>query len=154
MKSIKFLLVLLLSAGFMTGCFEKEDKTYQGPVVVEFAPAPGSSNSYVRTVNVPATGSATIAVPVQLVGPHQGSDTQVTYTVGGTATAGLFSIAGSGTTTIPANSSTGNINVVVDAAGWASIASAQTRTVVLTLTGGTFQPNEKYKVYTLTLRKP
>lgn len=152
MKSIKFLLVLLLSAGFMTGCFEQEDKTYQGPVVVEFAPAPGSSNSYVRTVNVPASGSGTVAIPVQLVGPHQGSDTQVTFTVGGTATAGLFSIAGT-STTIPANSSTGNINVVVDAAGWAAIAAGQTRTVVLTLTGGTFQPNEKYKVFTLTLRK-
>jgi len=153
MKSIKFLLVLLLSAGFMTGCFEQEDKTYQGPVVVEFAPAPGSSNSYVRTVNIPTSGTATIPVPIQLVGPHQGSDTQVTFTVGGTATAGLFSISGT-TATIPANSSTGNINVVVDAAGWASLASAQTRTVVLTLTGGTFQPSEKYKVFTLTLRKP
>ncbi len=152
MKSIKFLLVLLLSAGFMTGCFEDVDKTYQGPVVVEFKSAPGSSNSYVRTVAVPATGTATVPVVVQLVGPHQGSDTQVNFSVGGTATAGQFSISGT-TVTIPANSSSGTINVVVDAAGWAALAAGTTRTVVLTLTGGTYQPNENYKTFTLTLRK-
>lgn len=152
MKSIKFLLVLLLSAGFMTGCFEDVDKTYQGPNVVEFKPAPGSSNSYVRTVTVPATGTATVDIPVQLVGPHQGSNTDVTFTVGGTAVAGQFSISGT-TTTIPANSSVGVISVVVNSAGFASLATGTTRTVVLELTGGTFQPNENYKTFTLTLRK-
>lgn len=153
MKSIKFLLVLLLSAGFMTGCFEDVDKTYQGPVVVEFTPV-FNTGAVARTVTIPATGSTTVPLQVQLVGPHQGSDTSVSFEVAGTATAGsMFTIAGT-TTTIPAGNSFGPINVEVNSAGFAALASGQTRTVVVTIVGGTFQPSENYKTFTLTLRKP
>jgi hypothetical protein len=153
MKSIKFLLVLLLSAGFVTGCFDEADKTYQGPNLVEFSPVKPSSNAYAQTVTVPASGSVTIPVSVQLVGPHQTSDTDVTFTVSGTASSGsMFTIAGT-STKIPAGTSFGTINVVANSAGFASLAAGTTRTVVIELTGGTFAANPNYKTFTLTLRK-
>ena len=152
MKSIKFLLVLLLSAGFMTGCFEEADKTYQGPVVVEFKPAPGSSNAYVRVVNVNSTTNTTIPVTLQLVGPHQSSNADVTFAVSGTATAAMFNISGT-TATIPSGSSSGVINVNITGAGMASLATGQTRDIVLTLTGGTFPLNEMYKTFTVRLTR-
>jgi hypothetical protein len=152
MKSIKFLLVLLLSAGFMTGCWEEVDKTYQGPVVVEFKSAPGSSNSYVRIVDVRSTTNSTVPVIVQLVGPHQSTNADVNFSVEGTATAAMFNISGT-TTQIPAGSSTGTINVNITGAGVASLATGQTRDIVLTLTGGTFGLNENYKTFTVRLRR-
>jgi hypothetical protein len=152
MKSIKFLLVLLLSAGFMTGCWEDVDKTYQGPIVVEFKPAPGSSNSYVRVVQVNSTTSTTIPVTVQLVGPHQASNADVNFAVSGTATAAMFNISGT-STTIPSGSSSGVINVNITGAGVASLATGQTRDIVLTLTGGTFPLNEMYKTFTVRLSR-
>ena len=152
MKSIKFLLVLLLSAGFMTGCFEDVDKTYQGPSVVEFKPAPGSSNSYVRVVNVNSTTSTTIPVTVQLVGPHQSSNVDVNFAVSGTATAAMFNIGGT-TASIPSGSSSGVINVNITGAGVAALATGQSRDIVLTLTGGSLPLNENYKTFTVRLTR-
>lgn len=155
MKSIKLLALFLLAAGLTFGCLgEDEDNTYQGPTLVEFAPVPPSANAYASTVTFGASETAAREVPIkiQMVGPHQSTDTQVTFEVLSTSTA----VAGthytlSGTSaTIPAGSSIGTI--VVNALG-AGLSSGQTRTVVLRLTGGTFQPNENYKTYTLTLRK-
>lgn len=152
MKSIKFLLVLLLSAGFMTGCFEDVDKTYTGPSVVEFGPAPGSSNSYIRVVNVNSTTATTIPVNVQLVGPHQSTAVDVNFSVAGTATAAMFNISGT-STQIPAGSSVGTINVNITGAGVASLETGQSRDIVLTLTGGSLPLNENYKTYTVRLTR-
>jgi hypothetical protein len=153
MKSIKFLLVLLLSAGFMTGCFEDVDKTYQGPSVVEFKPAPGSSNSYIRVVNVNSTSAnSTIPVTIQLVGPHQASNVDVNFAVSGTATAAMFNIGGT-TASIPSGSSSGVINVNVTPAAVAALATGQSRDIVLTLTGGSLPLNEMYKTFTVRLTR-
>lgn len=150
MKAFKFLFVLLLSAGFLTGCFEDKDTSYQGPTLVAFSPRLGTANTYTQPVTVPATGNSNIVVKVHLVGPHQSSDTTVNFEVSGTATSGSqYTISGN-STTIPANSSFGDINITALGAG---LTPGQSRTIVLTLTGGTFAVSENYKTYTITLTK-
>ncbi len=156
MKTLKLLLVLLLSSGFISGCFEDEDHRYDGPVVIEFAPTPGTSGgngAKVRTVTIPAAnnGTVNVAVKVQLVGPWQSSDANVPFEVSGTAVRGTNYEINGNAVTIPANSSSADINIAVNGG---SLTPGQSRTIILTLTnGGTFAPSENYKTYTVTIAK-
>lgn len=150
MKSLKFLFVLLLTSSFLSGCFETEMKVYDGPVVIEFAPRPGSANNYVHAVNVNTMSS--VLVRTQLVGPHQKSEATVQFELGGTAVQGEhYTISHSGSVNIPAGSSFGDITITPNRD---ALAPGTSRTVTFAITGGTFPASERYKTYQVTLQRP
>jgi hypothetical protein len=99
-------LALFLVGGLvLTGCFEDNMVTYDGPPQVEFKPT---------TATITGTSGATFNMPVQLIGPHQASDVTLQVEVvaeATTATGTNYTIPSS--VTIPAGSSFGSIPVTV-----------------------------------------
>jgi hypothetical protein len=121
------------------------DNIYEGPDVVEFVPITASVKK--GTVATPGTATAT----VQLVGHQKSTPTEISYTITGTGVSSTdYTIAGTaGKVSIPANSSSANIVITAIPANIPS----GTRTVILTITGGTNDVgiSANYKVYTLTI---
>ena len=135
--------LFLLSLIFVS-C-EEDRIIYDGPTVVEFAPATASIKK--GTTATPGTYSAKI----QLVGPQRDTDLVLDYAVDPASTAATdqYTIEGtSGKVTIPAKSSFGyvKVNAVPD-----NIPSG-TRTIVLLLQGNAeVRASENYKKFTLTI---
>lgn len=162
MKKIKiFLFVLLASAGLFS-CVKNEEVTFNG-AVVEFDATTWNANAvgvnYPILTRVPPFGRAvntsvdatltkargTIKIRINLVGPQRSTPTEVTYqVVQGTVTtavAGTHYTALPGKVTIPANSSFGDIDLVLLNNPATTPASVD---LVLEITGGqnvTVNPN-------------
>lgn len=126
----------------LSGCFEANDNTYNGPNLVEFAPT---------SQNVTVAGNpVTVDIKVQLVREQRPNPTTVTYSIDPAST-GIegtdYSFTETrGTLTIPANSSFGYIKLTLNR-------PAANKTVVFELTGGDLDPNENYKRFTLGIRR-
>ena len=141
MKSIKlYILPALLFCAVLLAC-EEQDNSYQGPPVVEFQRSiTGVSAAY-------AAGSGVVidTAIVQLVGPHQTADVNLTFVIEETSTAvegTHFNLLSPGTFTLSAGSSFGYIRfeVLTDNAS-----SGEEVTIDFTLTGGDLGVSENYK---------
>lgn len=148
MKNIKHILPLLLVSVLFTGClndlFEQNDNTFQG-TQVEFSPLTGA-------IAEPRTGVAPVVrnVNVNLIGAQRDSDTPISFTVAGTADAGVhYNILTPSPIVLPANSSSVNVQVqVIDS----PLANNVTQTVVLELqSGDVAEAAENLKTFTLTI---
>ena len=163
MKRIKSYLIFLVSLAGLSGCVKNEFPSVKGSFV-EFDATTWNANAAGQTypilTRVPAFGravntsdplltknSGTIKIRVNLVGPHRSTDTQISYSVDAAATtavAGTHYTALPGTVTIPANSSFGEINLVLLNTATPPPTSVD---LVLMLTGGDgdVKANENYK---------
>lgn len=143
LKNALVLLMLVGATGLLTGCFEDEDNTYQGPLQVEFKPV-------TRTVN---NGAGLQELRVQLIGPQQSQPITVSVSAdeSSTAQAGVhYNLVDNGQVTIPANSSFGAARVDV-------LGAPTGGKLVLTLSGDDQMgviAAENYKQFTLTIRAP
>lgn len=144
MKNIKFTWIAILLLVGLAAC-EEDRIIYDGPTVVEFAPATAT----VKKGSDAAPGA--FSAKVQLVGPQQGSDIVLDYIVdpSGTAAADQYIIEGTaGKVTIPANSNHGFIRIKAVP----SKLSEGTKTVVLVLKGNqAVPPSENYKKFALSI---
>jgi hypothetical protein len=147
-KRSKIILLFGVIASTVFASCEAELQTYDGPTVVEFAPATASIKK--GTTAAPGTYTA----KVNLVGPQQGSDIVIDYEVDATATtaaaANSYAIEGTaGKITIPANTSFGYVKLNVVPANFPTTGS---KTVKLVLKGNAAVPaSENYKTFTLTI---
>ena len=140
MKIFNKILVLLLAIGF-TACGENTSVSYDGPSLVEFPLAETTVDE----------GAGATTIRTQLVGPHEATDLNVTFEVdeASTAVAGThYTLTTNGSFTIPANSSFGDIELTI-ADG--TLASDESVTLIINLTGGDLIPSENYKTHTLTI---
>ena len=140
---ILFIAVLSVSS---ISCMKNRDNIYTGADVIEFVPITASVKK--GTAVTPGSTKAT----VQLVGKQKTVDTEVNYTLTGTAVIGTdYTVAGttSGKVLIPANTSAADIVITVVPAG----IPTGTKTVILTLTGAGngVGLSANYTVYTLTI---
>lgn len=141
MKNTFWMICLLALVG-LSGCFEANDNTYNGPNLVEFTTA---------SQNVTVSGNpVALEIRVQLVREQRDTPTTVTYVIDPASTG----IEGTdyvfaetkGTLTIPANSSFGFLKLTLNR-------PAANKTVVFELTGGDLEPNTNYKRFTLGIRR-
>lgn len=144
MKNLKYTWIAFLLLLGVGGC-EEERIIYDGPTVVEFAPATASVKKGMEAA------PGTFTAKVQLVGPQQPSDIILDYVVdpSGTATADQYLIEGTaGKVVIPAKSSHGFIKI----AAVPSKIPQGSKTVVLILKGNpAIAPSANYKKFTLTI---
>lgn len=99
MKYIKYLFLFTVITAF-TACFPDNDKSFNGPTVLEFKPI-------LKTVKVSAAAGAADAL-VQLVGPQQNAAITIPYTIDPTSTAVAgthYTIAKAGSFDLAANKS-------------------------------------------------
>ncbi|TAE31790.1 MAG: hypothetical protein EAZ91_06660 [Cytophagales bacterium] len=148
----------------LTGCFENPSWVYEGAPVVElkndragFATQPTNNVANTIRARTVRQGILRDSILVQLVGPHQPTQTDVSYTINTTSTAvegTNFSVIGTkGQVTIPANSSFGFIKFQFLPGIPASAPATQTVTLAITLTGNSaILPSENYKTFTYTIR--
>ena len=118
-------------------------KVYDGPDVVGFFPLE-------QTLSASSTSGTT--VEVQLIGEQKTSDLSISYGVHSstTATSGTHYTVSGSSVTIPANSSTADINVGI-APG--DLAAGQEVKLVLELQGGSgVEPSENLKLATIYIR--
>ncbi len=135
--------VVLVFGGMMISC-EEQDNRYQGPPVVEFQ----RSITGVSTDYTVGDGAVVDTAVVQLVGPHQTSDMNLTFAVENTSTAvegTHYNLLTTGTFVLPAGSSFGYIRfeVLTDNA-----AAGESFSIDFTLTGGDLGVSENYKTLT------
>lgn len=145
---IKLFIVSLLVL-IAIGCDDEfNDKTYKGPVLVEFAEGEnGSSGVYL------GDGGQVIqdAIRTQLVGPHQGSDITMQFEIdpGSTGIAGVhYNLITTGQFVIAAGSSIGEIQfeVITD-----NFVVGEVFTLVINITGGDVPVSENLKSITHTM---
>lgn len=135
----KFILLALCT--LLVSCAEDVSVSYSGPSVVEFPLA--ASNV--------AEGAGEISVSTQLVGPQESSPLSINFQVDDNSTAvegTHYSLVSDGSFEIPASSSFGEI--VVDVAD-GTLNAGEEVTLILTLTGGDYEPSENYKTHTMTI---
>jgi hypothetical protein len=159
MKRLLKISVLALLVLPAVGCedvlFDDPDHVYNGPPQVEFAPVLPAGN-YTRTITFTATSTTnqTTTVRVNYIAATPSADVggQITRVSTSTAVEGThYRFTGGNTYTIKAGSNFVDVPIEVLAAGFASGASV---TLVLELAPGTgFEVAEKYKRFTLTLRR-
>jgi hypothetical protein len=148
-------LMVLPTVGCEDILFDDPEHVYNGPPVVEFAPVLPAGN-YTRPVTLArsATADTTITVRVNYVAAAPASNVsgEITRVSTSTAVEGTHYRFTSGSQyTIQAGSNFVDVPIEVLAAG---LAAAQTVTLVLELAPGNgFQVSEKYKRFTLTLRR-
>lgn len=144
MKYIKYLFLFAVIVGF-TACFPDNDKKFDGPTVLEFKPI-------LRTVKVSAPAGSADAL-IQLVGIQQGAAIAVPYTIDPTSTAVSgqhYTIAGSGSVSIPANSSSVTIPIAITP-GSVTAAAGVKLIINLGEAAGGIKPNPNFNKYTLTI---
>lgn len=135
----------------LSGCFDTFAEPYDGPPLVEFAQVGGQ---YSATVNQTA---GTVQLPVNLIGPQQGSPITINVRVdeASTAVEGThYSFPDGAQVTIPANSNTGFLNIDIINGGLPAEATA-TGTLIMELEGsadGSIQGAENLDDFTLTIR--
>lgn len=135
--------------------FENPDHVYTGPPVVEFAPVLPAGN-YTRTITFTRTATAnqTTNVRVNYVSASPGANVtgDITRVSTSTAVEGThYRFTGGTTYTIQAGANSVDIPIEVLATGFTP---GQSTTLVLELTPGTgYGVSEKYKRFTLTLRR-
>ena len=148
-------LIALTSTGCEDVLFDDPEHEFNGPPMVEFAPVLPAGN-YTRTITFTrtATTDQTATLRVNYIGEAPAADVTGTVTRAGTSTAVQgthYQITGGGSYTIGAGTNFVDIPVQVLNAG---LQPGQTVTLVLELVPGTgFQVSEKYKRFTLTLRR-
>jgi hypothetical protein len=169
----------LLSIAFaiaLAGCFEDINKVYDGPLQVEFAQyhQPGalatSNIQYHSTFtfphNAPETATASVALKLQMIGPHQSNDTFIalgvaetrpTAATGRPATTTAvegkhFSIVNAENRAVfPANSSFSTANLEISPA---DVAPGTAVHVQLELVDGDpLIPATNYRFYTVTIAR-
>ncbi len=144
MKYIKYLFLFAVIAGF-TACFPDNDKSFDGPTVLEFKPI-------LRTVKVTAPAGSANAL-IQLVGIQQGSAISVPYTIdpASTAVSGQhYTIANPGSVSIAANSSSATIPISITP-GSVTAAAGVKLIIKLGEASGGIKPNPNFDTYTLTI---
>lgn len=135
----------------LSGCFDTFAEPYDGPTVVEFDQVSGA---YTRTVSQTA---GAVQLRVNLIGPQQSSPVTINVRVddASTAVAGThYSFPDGAQVTIPANSSTGFLNINVINGSLPAEATA-IRTLILELDGsadGSIQGAENLDDFTLRIR--
>lgn len=144
MKYIKFLFLFTVVATFAS-CFPDNDKSLDGPTVLEFKPI-------VRTVKVTAAAGSANGL-IQLVGPQQSTPITIPYTVDPTSTAVAgthYTITNNGTITIAANSSSATLPIAIIAGSTPPTAGVR---LIINLGEGTggIKPNPNFSKYTLTI---
>lgn len=134
----------------LTGCFEEFATAYDGPTVVEFDQSAGGS--YAIAV---AEGSGVISRQINLIGPQQGSASNITFNVvneGTTAVEGThYSLPNGNQVEIPANSSFGQLQVNILGN---SLSEGQRVTLQLELVGsqdGSVGAAENLKTFVITI---
>jgi len=132
---------IAFAIAFATSSCEEQDNSYSGPLLVEFQKSiNGVSESYTAGAGV----SIDTAV-VQLIGPHQQGDLNLTFIVDESSTAvegTHFNLLTPGTFVLPAGSSFGYIRfeVLTD-----NVSADESFDINFTLTGGDIDVSENYK---------
>lgn len=144
MKYLKFFLLFTVVATFAS-CFPDNDKSLDGPTVLEFKPI-------VRTVQVSAVAGSADAL-IQLVGPQQSTAISIPYTIDPTSTAVAgthYRISTPGTVSIAANSSSTIIPIAIIPGSVSASAGVR---LIINLGDGTggIKPNPNFSKYTLTI---
>lgn len=107
MTSLRLLLFVGLIPLVLAGCdaFERDFRGYDDDPKLEFKPL-------TQTVD---EGAGTVTAQIQLIGPQRSSDLAVNFSVADSSTAqsGTHFSVGSTSATIPANSSSTNVNINV-----------------------------------------
>ena len=144
MKYIKFLFLFTIVAIFAS-CFPDNDKSFDGPTVLEFKPI-------LRTVRVTAASGAADGL-IQLVGPQQSAAITIPYTVDPTSTAVAgthYTLGSPGSLTIAANSSSTTLPIAI--LPRSVTATAGVRLIInLGDASGGVKPNPNFSKYTLTI---
>jgi hypothetical protein len=144
MKYIKFLFLFTIVASFAS-CFPDNDKSLNGPTVLEFKPI-------IRTVRVTAAAGAANGL-IQLVGPQQGVAITIPYTVDPTSTAVAgthYTITGNGNLTIAPNTSSVSLPIAIIPGSVTAIAGVKLIINLGEASGG-IKPNPNFSKYTLTI---
>lgn len=133
MKSyIKIFIIIITGLLIIVACEkDKPDNTYQGPLMVEFVQVDGEFNDEIFVLKEPVA-DVIDTVQIQFVGPQQGADKIISFSVDASSTAieNVHYSLPANTITIPKGSSTGNLLVTVLHSGFAI---AEEATLVLTL---------------------
>ena len=135
---IKFVLVLAVPFLLM-GCFEDHAAKFHLDDInqVEWAPPNRNSANLSAIINIPAgeTAQVTRTFTVQLIGAHAGADRSVGVTIASTdAEEGFHLQLASSEVVIPANSSFGEVDVIINAQ---NIADGESYSATLELLPGT-----------------
>jgi hypothetical protein len=144
MKYIKYLFLFTVIVS-LTACFPDNDKAFDGPTVLEFKPI-------LKTVKVTAPAGSANAL-IQLVGLQQGSALTIPYTIDPTSTAVSgqhYTITGSGSVSIPPNSSSATIPIAITP-GSVTAAAGVKLIINLGEAAGGIKPNPNFSKYTLTI---
>jgi hypothetical protein len=148
--------LLLLVPFLMLGCFEDHPSMFHLDDInqLEWAPPNRNSASLSATITVPADETETITrtFTVQLIGAHAGSDRTGGVAVASTtANEGVHFELGSSEVVIPANSSFGEVDVIIHSE---NLANGDSYTATLELLPGTvLGVAENMKNLNLTIRK-
>lgn len=169
MKKILSVILLVTSVVF-SSCIKEDLKTFEGNTFVEFDAAvlntPATGKTYPILIRVPAYGTAVIGANpaitrtsgqikfrVNLVGPQSGSDRTINYRVvtsESTAVQGTH-FTTTGSLTIPANSSFGELTINVLNPG---VSSPTPVVLVVELQGGgDIRPSENYKFLGISINQ-
>ena len=144
MKYIKYLFLFTVVIAF-TACFPDNDKSFNGPTVLEFKPI-------LKTVKVTAAAGAANAL-VQLVGPQQGAVVTIPYTIDPTSTAVAgthYTIANTGSISLEANSSSATLPILIIPGSVTAVAGVKL-IIKLGEGSGGIAPNPNFSTYTLTI---
>ncbi|MFB6232114.1 MAG: DUF1735 domain-containing protein [Salinibacter sp.] len=110
MRLLRYFLVLAVLGLFVTACdlFERRNRSYQGNPKLEFQPL-------TRTVDEPVNGDTTVTVNINLIGPQQSSSVPVSFAADDSSSAqsGTHFTLPSSSASIPANSSTTEVDITV-----------------------------------------
>ena len=144
MKYIKFLFLFTVVATFAS-CFPDNDKSLDGPTVLEFKPI-------VKTVKVTAVAGSADGL-IQLVGPQQSTAITIPYTIDPTSTAIAgthYTISSNGSIVISANSSLTTLPIAIIPGSVTATAGVR---LIINLGEGTggIKPNPNFSKYTLTI---
>jgi hypothetical protein len=144
MKYIKYLFLFVVIAS-VSACFPDNNKEFDGPTVLEFAPIS-------RTVKANAVAGSADAL-IQLVGPQLGSNLTLAFNIDAASTAVRgthYNLPASGTVDLAANTSSVKIPVTLIPG---SVTAATGVRLILNLdqAAGGIQPNPNFRKYTLTI---
>jgi hypothetical protein len=170
MKRLHSYILLALMTALFNSCVKNEEAMINNSFV-EFDASAFNANAAGRTypvvTRVPGYGraistgadpvlnknSGTIKLRINLVGPQKNTDTEVSYQVvasESTAVAGVHYAAPSGTVTIPANSSFGELSLQILNLGTAPPSSVDLVLEITSATNNT-SPSENYKLLGLRI---
>lgn len=145
-------LLLLFAGVLLTGCFEENIITYDGPPVIEVAPYT-PNGQYARSLVVPHdyTGQATYNLRVQLIAEHQSSAISYSLSREGNAELGThYTLDPSSGFAIPANSSFQDVTITMNAANFSP---GESRNVTFTISEADVDISPLYNTFTVTMAK-